>query len=830
MKEIYLVDGSSLAYRTFFAFIRNPLINSKGENTSAVYGFTNTILKLLKEYRPEYLCVAFDLPKPTFRHHLFAEYKAKRPKAPDELKPQIPKIKEILKNLGIKIVEVEGFEADDVISTLAIKAKENGFKVVIFAGDKDFLQLVDDKIRILNPRTFEWDTPEKRLGVKSHQIADFLALCGDQIDNVPGIPGIGEKTAKKLLEEFGNIDNIYQNIHKVYPESIKMALMRNKERCLKSRELVKLRTDVPVEFEPEEFKIGKPNFQRLIEIFKDLEFFSIIERMGLKEEIKFKKLQNVSEIIPKIKDKISVFVYDDKYYSVAISDKDVYVIQGNFKNLHSVIEDEKVEKIVLSAKPLHKEFNVKGKIFDLEVAAYLLKPGIRELSFDWISLEFLKLPLRKIGKDDFYECLAERAYAGWRLREPLENELKEKELLKLYYEVELPLTKVLAKMEKTGILIDVEFFKEEQRKIIQKLREIEEEIYKMAGVRFNINSPSQLSNVLFNRLKLKPIKKTKTGYSTDQEVLEKLAEIHPLPRKLLEYRELFKLKSTYVDVMLNLRNPRTGRVHATWNQTVTATGRLSASNPNLQTLPHLEIKKGFIAPEGYSLISADYSQIELRILASVSGDENLRKAFERGEDIHTKTACAIFGIKPEEVTHDHRRKAKVVNFGIVYGMSAYGLSQELGIDVHDAHKFITKYFETYPGVKKWIENTLSFARQNGYVRTLLGRRRYVEGINSKNARVRQFEERVAINMPIQGTAADMIKIAMINIDKRFEKESPKSKIILQIHDELVFEVPDEEVDKVKEIISYEMENALPLKVPVKVDIGVGKNLYEAKPD
>lgn len=824
-KVLYLVDGSLLAYRAFYAFIRNPLRTSKGENTSAVFGFTNSLLKILNDYNPEYIAVFFDSPTPTFRHKLFEEYKATRPPAPDELKPQIPKIKAIVKYLGIPVIEVPGIEADDAIGIVAEKAAAANWDVVIVGSDKDFLQLLSPKIKLLDPREFKLygkEKVEEKWGVPAEYGADFLALVGDDIDNIPGVPGIGPKTAAQLIRKWGSIENIYENLPKVTPEKVRKLLEQHRDRAMLSKKLATLRLEQPLEVRFEELRRGEIQREPLLKMFRELEFTSLMKKIG-GVKLRPYPVRDTHEDYVKGVTKLAI-VWDDDFYGISKAEGDAIVVTDKQK-LGSLVSDPNISKIVPDVKYLHKNYEVAGPVFDTSIASYLLEPDLKDHSVEYLSAAYLAIPIEVPKQPSFSErtaLLGLKAEVLYRVERILLEELREKQLDRLYYEIDLPLARVLAHMEKVGVLIDVGYLEAESQRLARELHELERQIYAIAGEVFNIRSPKQLSYILFEKLKLPKGKRRKTGPSTDVEVLEKLAEEHEIARLLLQYREKYKLKSSYIDVLPQIRDAY-GRIHAEWNQTVTATGRLSSSNPNLQNIPKREIRKAFIAPKGRVLLAADYSQIELRIMASLSEDPNLMDAFFKGEDIHTKTAKLLFG----EENPETRRRAKVVNFGIMYGMGPYGLSQELKCPIQEAHAFIANYFATYPKVKEWIDRTLEFAREHGYVTTILGRRRYFKNLNHPNANLRRFEERAAINAPIQGSAADMIKKAMLDIYRTFEKEGIPADMIIQVHDELVFEVDESVKDEVREIIRKKMETAIPLKVPVKVEIGEGYTWYEA---
>ncbi len=829
-KTLWLIDGNSLACRGYFAFIRNPLKNARGENTSAVFGFMSAFFKLLNKKNPEYLLVSFDAKGKTFRHHQFKEYKATRQKLPNDFFSQIPVIKHILDLMSIQTLALEGVEADDVIGTLAKLAKQEGFETIIFSEDKDFLQLESQEIKIFNPRTFEFTYAQEKLNIPSKWVPDFLAFTGDSIDNIPGVPSIGPKTAAKLINKFGGVDEILSNLSKIEKERLRNVIEENKEQLLISRELTTLKLDCDIKTKTEDLKIGKRDEPALISIFRELEFFSLIRKLKITEVKECKLEEDLNDFSNSIKEKISI-VFFDSYFSIAYNENKVLVFKGKEKELAGLMEVTKIKKITPDSKKLLGKFNSAKEIFDLKLASYLLKPDMKNSSLDnlatfWLgdTLSTLDFKKKEFSEQELINWLGERAIISYKLHKVLKEKLEKENLYKLFCEIEVPLTQVLANMEEIGVLIDRDYFAKESSIIEVRLNEVEKGIYKDAGEEFNIRSPLQISHILFEKLGYPKSKHKKKGYSTDQKVLSELAKNYEIPKKILEYRELFKLKSTYLDAIPALSDP-TGRVHTTWQQTITTTGRLSSTNPNLQNIPKREIRKGFIAPPDWLILSADYSQIELRILASISGDTTLTEAFKQNKDIHTETASLIFDIPKSEVTENERKKAKVVNFGIVYGMGPYGLSQRLKIGVEESATFITSYFLTYHGVKKWIDELLNFARENEYVETLLGRKRWLSGINSDSTRIREFEERAAINSPIQGSAADMIKIAMIKVHERLK--GFKSRIVMQVHDELVLEVYKEELNEIQELVRYEMENAIKLKVPIVVNIGTGNNWDEA---
>ncbi len=819
--RLFLVDGSSLAYRGHFAFIRNPLRNSRGENTSAVYAFINSIIKLLSEQKPEYILVAFDASGPTHRHEKYEEYKAQRPKMPKELGQQIPIIKEILQSFGITYYEESGLEADDIIGTLTKRATKEGLEVTIFSGDKDFVQLLDGNVNILNPRDskiYDRTTAKERIGVSPEHVVDFLALTGDSIDNIPGVKGIGPKTAASLLERFSSLDGIYANIEKIESEKIKRLLTQDRKKAYLSRDLARLEIseDLPVEIES--LKLQKIQKGDLLRLLTRLEFFSIIEKLGISTQ-KYTEMPKIEEIPEGTIEFLGISILErviafstDSYTTVTGMDN-LEKIRSLINRSENVVTDSSKELFRLSSLERDK------KTFDVATAAYLIEPSLGSYSLPKAFLRYLSEPLpypsKKSTKAVIAGCASLRAKIFLKIYSILSDELKKRDLEKIYNEVEFPLTYVLAKMEERGVLIDKEFFDSESKRLKEELRGKEKAIYKAAGITFNINSPKQLSYVLFEMLGLPVVKRTKTGVSTDHEVLMKLAPHHELVELLLKYREIEKVRSTYIDAIPNLID-RDGRVRTQWCQNTTSTGRLSSIGPNLQNIPP-GVRKGFVPPKDWVLLSSDYSQIELRIVASLSGDSNLKEAFTKGEDIHIRTAALILGVPEESVGPKERGIAKMINFGIIYGMGAYGLSSRLGIPVEDADHFIKAYFKTYPKVKEWVENTVKDATEIGYTRTVLGRKRYFERVGGADARA-------AINAPVQGSAADMIKIAMVNIHDALS--NMESRLIIQVHDELVIETPRQELSKVAEIVKREMEGAISLSVPVICDLKVGKNWGE----
>ncbi|RLB11877.1 MAG: DNA polymerase I [Deltaproteobacteria bacterium] len=885
-KVVYLIDGTSYIHRAYHAV--GSLSNSKGFPTNAIYVFTRMLIKLLSEEKPEYMAVALDAKGPTFRHKIYADYKANRPPTPEDLSIQIPKIKQIVKKLGIKLIEIEGYEADDIIATLSKKCQENGFKVVLVTGDKDFKQLV-------TPNAIIWDTMKdekidynrlkEELGFDPSKYVDVLALAGDKIDNIPGVPGIGEKTALKLIRKFGSLEGIYKNINKITHSKVRENLIKYKDSVFLSRELARMNSNVPLNWNINMLKIKEPDREGLVQIFKELEFRELLSQFISRkdEENDYRvcaDLDLLKDIVKQVKKKGFVSVdtettsedpFNAKLVGISMSweqKKGYYLpightylgvenqlsLEESRQLLKEILEDEKIKKIGHNIKydaevlKLHG-IELKGIHFDTMIASYVISPGLRQHNLDYLCEYYLghKMIGYKdvVGKGikDFsqvsietavkYSC--EDADYTLRLKDILEKKLKEDKNEELFYNIEMKLVPVLIDMEMAGVKVDIKLLWKLAVEFREKLKQIEEEIYKEAGMRFNINSSQQLGFVLFEKLKLPILKKTQKTkrYSTDVSVLKKLCAYNSkVPSLVLQYRTISKLKSTYIDALIRMADPKTHRIHTSYNQTVTATGRLSSSDPNLQNIPARDpegrqIRKAFIAEDGYLLMSADYSQIELRVLAHYSNDEELINAFKNNEDIHTKTAIEVLGIKGREITPEERRLAKAINFGIIYGMGPKRLSEEIDIDYRKAKEYIDRYYEKYKGVARFREEIIEFARKNGYVTTLFNRRRYIPDINSENHRIRAEAERIAINTPIQGTAADLIKKAMINIHERMKKESPLTKMIMQVHDELVFEVPEKEVEKVKNMVKEEMEGVYPMRVPLKVDISIGKNWDEA---
>ncbi|MCX6834632.1 MAG: DNA polymerase I [candidate division Zixibacteria bacterium] len=901
-KRVFLIDGSAMFYRAYFAFARNPLINSKGENTSASFGLVNSLLKIIREESPDYLAIVFDTKEPTFRHAKYPEYKSTRAKMPDELVDQLPRIQQVVSALNIPSFELEGYEADDVIGTFAVKAARLGCEVWCVTGDKDFFQLVNDQIRVYTPGKAS-EAPQKlgreevkeKFGVYPERVIDKLALMGDHSDNVPGIPGIGAKTADKLLEQFGSFDGVLEGAEQIASANVRQKVVSNRESALLSRDLVTIHTETPLPFELEALRRRPPDPERVRKLFVELEFTSLLKHIlpeavpataeggGVKSGASYHAVASLAdlkklvatlgkaEMIAVDTETTSLDPLEAKLVGVSLTDRAgtaYYVPVGHsfdFERNLSLKESLSVLKDLLENKRVGKAGqNVKYDLqvlrqhgieidsisFDTMLASYVLNPSGRQHSLGALALQHFNYEMQPItdligsgkGQKTFDVVSVDKAtaYSGadadytFRLHSVLAPEIDRLELSRLYYDIELPLISVLANMEKAGIRVDDKFLGELSIQMDEQLETVKRKIFQIAGGQFNINSTQQLGHILFEKLGLPTKGKTakKTGFSTDVSVLEELSKLHEFPRLVLEYRQTTKLKNTYVDAIPALISPRTGRVHTSFNQTIAATGRLSSTNPNLQNIPvrteeGREIRKAFVPrDDDHILLAADYSQIELRILAHYTNDPGLIKAFNNAEDIHTRTASEVYGVAMDAVTPEMRRVAKTANFAIIYGVSAYGLSQQTDMSMDESRQFIDTYFARYPGIRKYIDTTIAFAREHGYVTTLFNRRRYLPEINEKNNAVRQFAERTAINTPIQGTAADIIKVAMITIDRRLK--TMRSKMVLQVHDELVFDVYKEELEEVTSLVKTDMETAAKLKVPMVADIGVGRNWLEAK--
>ena len=887
-RTLYLIDGSAYIYRAYHA-IRN-LANSKGLPTNAAFGFTRMLIKLIEDRSPEYVVMFFDAKGPTFRHEIYQDYKANRPPMPEDLSIQIPYIKEITHGFNISVIEMQGFEADDLIGTFKCQAEKDGFFVVMVTGDKDFVQLVTDNAVIWDPmkeKTIDIKTVRDDFGIEPYQMIDVMALSGDASDNIPGVPGIGPKTALSLIKTFGTVERLYESVHTITKKKQHENLVQYKEQAFMSKELVKINIDVPVPFNPENFNYKTPDNTRLSKLFKNLEFRQLQQAFPKRSDLSNKNYRAIYDmsalfdLIERLK-KAEMFAIDTETTSkdpmkaklVGLSfsmkpDEAFYIpcahdypeapaqleLKKVLSQLKPVLENSDVKKIGQNIKydwmVLKRHgINLAGVLFDTMLASYLINPSKRAHSLDQIALDFLDhktITYKEIsgkGKKDvsFSEIPLEKAVPyscedaditlmAHHVLMPL---IDRADLMELYNNVELPLVPVLMNMEMTGVCVDKEKLMDLSKSFEHQLEQLESMIYSIAGEEFNIRSSQQMGRILFEKLKLPVQKKTrkKTGYSTDVNVLTALADKHELPELILRHRTLAKLKSTYTDALLDLVHPETGRIHTSYNQTVTATGRLSSSNPNLQNIPirtdeGMEIRKAFVPRKDWILVSADYSQIELRILAHYADDDILIEAFNNDEDIHTRTATEVFQVFPSFVTSELRRQAKVINFGIVYGMSPYGLSKELGISRKMAKTYIDNYFARYKGVKRFVDQTISDARKTQKTSTLLGRIRLLPDINSPNKVVREFAERTAINTPIQGTAADLIKLAMIRVDAAFRENGLNSAMLLSVHDEIVFEVPPEELASVMVLVKEIMEGIWNLKVPLKVNLASGDNWAEA---
>ncbi|WP_066313823.1 DNA polymerase I [Bacillus sp. FJAT-29814] len=875
-KKLVLIDGNSIAYRAFFAL---PLLNNdKGIHTNAVYGFTMMLMKIMEEEKPTHMLVAFDAGKTTFRHQTFKEYKGGRQKTPPELSEQFPFIRELLDAYGITRYELENYEADDIIGTLSLIAEQNNYDVKVISGDKDLTQLTSPKTTVGITRKgitdIEEYTPEhvqEKYGLVPEQIIDMKGLMGDASDNIPGVPGVGEKTAIKLLKEFSTLENLFSSIDQVSGAKLKEKLEGNKEQAFMSKQLATIERKAPVNIDVEATEYEGFTREKVVALFKELGFTSLLDKLGEATDTEVQQeLEEISYEIPsEITDDLFtdhsyfyVELLDDNYHYAEIIGFGIANENGRFflpteSAIQSSIfknwaEDETKKKTVYDAKrsevSLRKhDIHLKGVEFDILVASYIINPSD---NLEDLAAIAGKYNVRNIQSDEsFYGKGAKRkvpegdALAGHlvrkamvmsQLQETLDDELHRNEQFELFAELEMPLSLILADMESTGIKVERERLEAMGRELNERLIEIEEKICELAGEKFNINSTKQLGVILFEKLGLPPFKKTKTGYSTSADVLEKLAGKHEIIEHILLYRQLGKLQSTYIEGLLKFIDPKTQKVHTRFQQTLTSTGRLSSIDPNLQNIPiRLEegrrIRQAFVPSEpGWAIFAADYSQIELRVLAHISKDEKLIQAFRDDLDIHTKTAMEVFHVSDDEVTSNMRRHAKAVNFGIVYGISDYGLSQSLGITRKEAGSFIDRYLNSYPGVKEYMDEIVHMAKQSGYVTTLLHRRRYLPEITSRNFNLRSFAERTAMNTPIQGSAADIIKKAMIDMDEALKDKNLKTRLLLQVHDELIFEAPEEEVEILKELVPLVMENAIELSVPLKVDYSYGPTWFDAK--
>lgn len=866
MKKLLILDSNSILNRAFYGV--RYLSAKDGTPTNAIYGFLNILLKLIKEQEPDYICAAFDVKAPTFRHKQYEGYKAQRKPMPEGLAAQMPLAKDVLRAMGVTILEKEGYEADDIIGTVARLCEESEISCFIATGDKDDLQLASDKTKVILTVTksgynetiiYDDKAVKEKYHVTPTEFIDVKALMGDPSDNIPGVKGVGEKTAMSLIEKHHSIEYIYENIDDIGLKGAMLQKMKDgREMAFMSKELATINRNTPIEFNAEECVFdGFENNGELYEILKRLELNSIIKKLDLSGGDNVKENEDIFKDFSYqvgdknmiSGDKVTVVLdFDgDNISSAAVGVGNNAVVLNEQDDIKELLEDDSIAKVMFDVKEaivkLNGRIDIKNISDDTAIAAYLVDPAKNEYTIEKLASEYFgtviekpevkQLSLLDDVETDRSEYLAKCAVALGVLNERIGDKIKENGQEKLYQEVELPLVTVLAHLEINGFLVDDNQLKEFADKLGEKIDALTNEIYMLAGEEFNINSPKQLGVILFEKLELKPVKKTKTGYATNADVLEKLRDKHPIVNFIMEYRQLAKLKSTYCDGLTAVVNPNTHRIHSVFTQTVTVTGRLSSTEPNLQNIPTRtelgrEIRKMFVAKDGYVLVDADYSQIELRVLAHIANDETMINAFRNNEDIHAVTASQVLGIPLEDVTKEQRSSAKAVNFGIVYGIGEFSLAQDLHISVKEAKAYIESYLEKYHGVRNYMESIKEQAKKDGYVKTMLNRIRYIPELKSPNYNIRQFGERVALNTPIQGTAADIIKLAMVRVDNRLINEGLKSKLILQVHDELIVEAHKDEVDKVKQILSEEMQNAMELNVPLKVDMSTGHSWYDAK--
>ena len=888
-EKLMIIDGNSLIHRAFYAL---PLLSTKdGIYTNGVYGFLTMLYRIKEEYAIDYICVAFDKKGPTFRHEAFDLYKANRQSTPNELSQQFPILKEILSAMNIAQLELDGYEADDIAGTLSKIGEDNGLGIILVTGDKDYLQLASDNTKVLITRKgiteleeFDKEKIIEEYGITPEQFVDLKGLMGDKSDNIPGVPGIGEKTGIKLLKEFGTMENLYDNIDKVGGKKTKESLIENKNSAVLSKTLGKIIRNAPIEFALDELKVEEPNWDELKKLYDTLEFNSLLskipgDKIRAEEDSKYEteyiviEGDNYDSIIDKIKSNKNFcfkFLFEDENYiksqiigvGIKVGDSVPYYIDYSKNDIKlfrekfiKYFESNEIEKYGHMMKMdifalLKLNIGIENMVFDTMIGQYLLNPAQSNYSINELGKEYLNIygedleellgkgKSKKTYKDLSINARAEHISQTLDLvhgiREPINRLIEEQGMTQLYYEVELPLVEVLANMEYYGFKVDLDVLNQLGEEFQGEIDNLTTEIYALAGKEFNINSPKQMGEILFDELKLPVIKKTKTGYSTDAEVLDKLKGQHEIIEKILKYRQMVKLKSTYIDGLINLVDKETNKIHSSFNQTVTNTGRISSTEPNLQNIPIKTeegrmIRKAFVAEdEDYILVDADYSQIELRVLAHISKDPKLMEAFYHDEDIHTKTASEVFHIPKGEVTPLMRNRAKAVNFGIVYGISDYGLSKDLNISRKEAKEYIDNYLKNYEMVKRYMEDIIKTGKKEGYVETILNRRRYIPELKSRNYNVRSFGERIAMNTPIQGSAADIIKVAMVKVFQELNRRKLKSRLILQVHDELIVEAFKDEVEEVKSIIKDIMENSIKLDIPLKVDLNTGDNWYESK--
>ena len=896
MDKLVLVDGNSIMNRAFYGIMGSRMLTTKdGTYTNAIYGFLAILFKLLEDVNPKYLIVAFDLKAPTARHKLYEGYKANRKGMPDELAEQMPIIKEILRAMNIDIVEMEGYEADDVLGTLSRYGEKEGLEVIILSGDRDTFQLATDKttIRIPHTKGGKTETDEynrekiiEKYGLEPKQLIDVKGLQGDSSDNIPGVPGVGEKTALSLIQKYGSIENLYDKLEKGEDDlkgKQKEKIEQNKDLAFLSKLLGTINLEVPIEDTLEDFRVEEWDKEKVYELFKKLNFKRYIDRFSLSDEGKEEKIEkeklkiidkNIDEVIELIKNQKQMIIYlgtkqdenpnkiiKEKISSIAIYDnfsKDAIFLNFNeekdVSKLKEILEDKEIKKIGINLTKMYillkqLDITLDGIYYDIAIASYILNPSNNKLEIENLIDRFLDIDVNKfIDKQDSKqinlfdeipsnekerEKCAEYCMAISKIKDITEKKLEEINALKLFNEIDMPTVEVLSDMQWNGMYVDEKELEEFGQELKEKLGILTKEIYEMAGEEFNINSTKQLGEILFEKMKLPVVKKTKSGYSTDVDVLEKLKKEDPIIEKILDYRQLMKLNSTYIEGLKPYVNPKTKRIHSFFHQTITATGRISSTEPNLQNIPTRfelgkRVRKVFKPESGKVYLDADYSQIELRVLAHISGDEHMIQAFKEGQDIHKQAASKVFKTPIDEVTKEQRSNAKAVNFGIVYGISDFGLGEQLGISRKLAKQYITEYLEQYSGIKAFMENITEEAKEQGYVETLFHRRRYIPELKSNNYMVRQFGSRAAMNTPIQGTAADIMKIAMIKVYRELKKRNLKSKIVLQVHDEMMLEVLPEEKEEIKSMMKEAMETAASLKVPLIADISEADNWYECK--
>lgn len=878
-KTLVIIDGNSIVNRAFYAL--PDLTNKQGLHTNAIYGFTTMLFKIIENYKPTHISVAFDKKAPTFRHLEYKEYKAGRKKMPDELREQIEPLKNLLDAFKINRLELEGYEADDIIGTVSLKAEKEGYKVFIVTGDKDAIQLASKTTTTLITKKgvgevdeFDFDEVMKKYEMTPNQFIDLKGLMGDKSDNIPGVPGIGEVTGIKLIKEFGSIENIIENVDSIKGSSRKK-IEEYKDLAIMSKRLATIIRDVPIDITIDDLSFGDYDKANVIEVFNELGFNSLISRIGENSDVEsesdninlsIKELVNIEKFIKDVKSKKSLIlkairkngnILEKNLMTIylSINGEDIYYInEENLDKIRELLISDEIKKYGYELKDDYITLRPYGiflnnMYFDISIAEYLIDSSSANYTYDSIAMNYFGQKIKsteellgkgvkakkieELEKEEIDKHIGSIINLVERVNPKMEDKLKSMDMDGLFYHVEMPLVEVLGYMEFEGVMVDKDKLVELGEEFKLSIDKLESEIYLLAGEEFNINSPKQLGVILFEKLELPVIKKTKTGYSTNAEVLERLRDKHEIIDKITEYRQIVKLKSTYVDGLINIINPISHRIHSSFNQTITTTGRISSTEPNLQNIPvRLElgrnIRKVFIANKGCELVDADYSQIELRVLAHMSQDEHMIDAFNHDIDIHTKTASQVFGIDINDVTSEQRSAAKAVNFGIVYGISDFGLSQNLKIPVKEAKTYIDNYLNTYEDIKTYMDNTIEEAKKDGYVKTILNRRRYIPEINSGNVILKNLGKRLAMNAPIQGSAADIIKIAMVNVYKKLEEKNLKSKLILQVHDELIIETCEDEIEIVSKIVKDEMEHAVSMDVNLDVDLNVGKSWYETK--